>query len=206
MSTHERGLPRLLPVGLLVAGLLLASPTQAQENPTPELPENTTMQCKRHGQAQCMCHGTMEGMQHGQRKGQDMQHGRMQGRHQGEGMQHGQGMHHGKQGHTDHAYDPNTIDTITGTIERIDRIPMETHQGLHVVLADDTTVVHLGPDWFFERQEPMLQPGDEIEVTGSRVTAMGQPALIAAKVVRGDDTLVLRDEAGHPVWKGWRKR
>jgi hypothetical protein len=50
-----------------------------------------------------------------------------------------------------------------------------------------------------------IQPGDVVEVKGSRVTMAGKPALIAAEVKKGDETLRLRDETGVPVWTGWRR-
>jgi len=34
---------------------------------------------------------------------------------------------------------------------------------------------------------------------------MGQPAVIAAEVKKGDIVLKLRDDNGIPVWSGWRK-
>jgi hypothetical protein len=37
------------------------------------------------------------------------------------------------------------------------------------------------------------------------VTTAGKPALIAAKVKKGDERLRLRDESGVPVWTGWRR-
>jgi hypothetical protein len=50
-----------------------------------------------------------------------------------------------------------------------------------------------------------IQPKDTVEVKGSRVTVQGQPALIAAEVKKGDEVLKLRDEAGIPMWAGWRR-
>ena len=41
---------------------------------------------------------------------------------------------------------------------------------------------------------------------GSRVELDKKPALIAVKVTRGDDVLVLRDPDGFPRWAGWRRR
>lgn len=45
-----------------------------------------------------------------------------------------------------------------------------------------------------------------MEVTGSRVTFDGKPAIIAAEVKKGGETLKLRDEKGRPVWSGWMMR
>jgi hypothetical protein len=51
-----------------------------------------------------------------------------------------------------------------------------------------------------------IEPGDRVEITGSRVTVEGKPTIIAAEVRKGDEVLQLRDAAGVPVWAGWRKR
>jgi hypothetical protein len=40
-----------------------------------------------------------------------------------------------------------------------------------------------------------------VEITGSRVVLPGKAAIIAAKVKKGGDTMVLRDSAtGRPAW------
>ncbi len=112
-------------------------------------------------------------------------------------------------GHAMHAmYDAATIESVQGTIAEIDSIasPMG-HTGIHLKLQTAKTPleVHLGPSWFLDRQEPHLQVGDAIVVTGSLVTINDQPALLARDVRRGEDTLVLRDADGRPVWRGWRR-
>jgi hypothetical protein len=107
-------------------------------------------------------------------------------------------------------YDPKTVDTVTGEVVKVDRItPMRGMSGgVHLVLKTDKgdVSVHLGPQWYLENQDVKIEPKDTVEVTGSRVTVQGQPALIAAEVKKGDQVLKLRDAAGIPVWAGWRKR
>jgi hypothetical protein len=107
-------------------------------------------------------------------------------------------------------YDPKTVDTVTGEVVKVDRItPMRGMSGgVHLVLKTDKgdVSVHLGPQWYLENQDVKIEPKDTVEVTGSRVTVQGQPALIAAEVKKGDQVLKLRDAAGTPVWAGWRKR
>jgi hypothetical protein len=46
---------------------------------------------------------------------------------------------------------------------------------------------------------------DEIAFTGSKVKQEGADLVLAREVVRGNDTLVLRDEKGNPVWSWQRK-
>ena len=66
--------------------------------------------------------------------------------------------------------------------------------------------VHLGPGWYIENQEIRIEPKDKISVKGSRITINGNPAIVAAEVMKGDQILKLRDESGFPVWSGWRGR
>jgi hypothetical protein len=42
--------------------------------------------------------------------------------------------------------------------------------------------------------------GDAISVTGSKVKQEGGYLMLAREVVKGQDTLVLRDDKGSPVW------
>lgn len=65
--------------------------------------------------------------------------------------------------------------------------------------------VHLGPEWYLENQDVKIEPKDKVEIKGSRVTLQGQATLIAAEVKKGDEVLKLRDDAGVPMWAGWRR-
>src|SRR5438874_340228 len=49
-----------------------------------------------------------------------------------------------------------------------------------------------------------LSKGDEIALTGSKVKQGEADLILAREVVKGNDTLVLRDEKGSPVWS-WRR-
>ena len=106
-------------------------------------------------------------------------------------------------------YNPATVETISGTVESVDKItPMRgMYYGIHLQLKTDkeTIAVHLGPGWYIERLDTKIEKGDNIQVKGSRVTMMGKPAIIAAEVKKGDSVLKLRDENGFPMWAGWRR-
>lgn len=56
-----------------------------------------------------------------------------------------------------------------------------------------------------ERSSTKLAVGDAVEVKGSRVTSWGRPAIVAVRVRRGNDILVLRDDRAIPNWAGWRR-
>jgi hypothetical protein len=80
--------------------------------------------------------------------------------------------------------------------------------GVHMTVktATETLSVHLGPAWYLENQDVKLEPKQTVEVKGSRITFRGKPAIIAAEVHKGEEVLKLRDDNGHPLWAGWRRR
>ncbi len=106
-------------------------------------------------------------------------------------------------------YNPATVETISGTVESVDKFtPMKgMYSGIHLILKTEkeTIDVHLGPEWYIEKLDTKIEKGDKIEVKGSRVTISGKPAIIAAEVKKGDNVLILRDSAGIPAWAGWRR-
>ena len=107
-------------------------------------------------------------------------------------------------------YDSKTVETISGEVVSVDTItPMKgMAYGVHLLLKADKgpISVHLGPGWYLENQDVNLEPNDRVQVRGSRITLDGKPVIIAAEVTRGDEILKLRDEAGFPLWSGWRRR
>jgi hypothetical protein len=106
-------------------------------------------------------------------------------------------------------YNPTTVETVSGVVESVNKITPTKgmNSGIHLMLKMDkeTIAIHLGPEWYIERQDVKLEKGDKIEVKGSRITFDGKPAIIAAEIKKGDSVLVLRDSAGVPAWAGWRR-
>jgi hypothetical protein len=107
-------------------------------------------------------------------------------------------------------YNPQTMETIRGEVISVDTItPIQgMSSGVHLMVKTDkgTISAHLGPAWYIERQDMKIDPGDKVEITGSRITFQGKPAIIAAEIKKGAEILKLRDENGFPVWSGWRRR
>jgi len=83
-------------------------------------------------------------------------------------------------------YNPNTVETISGEVVRVDKItPLRgMSYGIHLIVKTEKEEisVHLGPGWFIENQDLKIEPKDKIEVKGSRITFQGNPAIIAAEV------------------------
>ena len=106
-------------------------------------------------------------------------------------------------------YDPATVETVSGEVVSIQHFVPEKgmHAGVHLQLKTDkeTIDVHLGPAWYVENQDVKIAPKDQIQVKGSKITFDGKPAVVAAEVTKGGETLTLRDQNGVPAWSGWRK-
>ena len=101
-------------------------------------------------------------------------------------------------------YDPATVTTVAGTVEQVEKIARGNHNGVHLTLTTSagSVQVHLGPDFYLDKQAVKIAKGDQVEVTGSKVTFQGSPAIIAQTVKKGDAVLTLRDAAGVPAWAG----
>jgi len=83
------------------------------------------------------------------------------------------------------------------------------HPGLAVVVDTKTqgrVHVHLGPVWYLERQEFVINPGDEVGIKGMGDKKDGQMDVIAYELTKGDYVLHLRDAQGRPNWEAWRQR
>jgi hypothetical protein len=107
-------------------------------------------------------------------------------------------------------FDTNTVATLKGEVVSVEKFTPARgmSSGVHVQLKTETETisVHLGPSWYLDNQDVQITAKDKIEVTGSRITFDGKPAIIAAEVRKGDKALKLRDENGFPRWAGWRRR
>ena len=103
-------------------------------------------------------------------------------------------------------YDTATEAVFKGTVAEVkDReCPVSGGRlGSHIVLklGDGTTIeVHLAPTKFVSDYDLTFKPGDDLEVTGSKVTFEGVQTIFAREIKRGTDVFVFRDKDGKPVW------
>jgi len=103
------------------------------------------------------------------------------------------------------SYNPQTVWTVSGEVLAIDKVAdgRRGGYGVHVLLktVKGDLPVHLGPSWFLERQAMKIAVHDVIEVTGSPVIYAGKPALLAAEVRKGSESMRLRTADGLPLWR-----
>lgn len=100
-------------------------------------------------------------------------------------------------------YDASTETKMKGTIEDL-KLPEKGHEKeiVHLVMknGDQTVDLYLCPKSFMDDMGVTFSKGDEIAFTGSKVSLNGADMMLAREVVKGQDTLILRDGKGKPVW------
>jgi hypothetical protein len=105
-------------------------------------------------------------------------------------------------------YDPKTVETVTGTVVKVEHAghggPHGVHgaAGVQLLLKTDTQqiAVRLGPAWYVDKQSVKVAAHDTISVRGSRIVYAGKPAIVAAQVKKGDQVMNLRRDNGVPLW------
>jgi hypothetical protein len=100
-------------------------------------------------------------------------------------------------------YDAATETKMKGTVEEL-KLPEKGHDKeiVHLVMknGDETVDIYLCPKSFMDDMGVTFSKGDEIAFTGSKVKQDGADMVLAREVVKGQDTLTLRDDKGKPVW------
>jgi hypothetical protein len=101
-------------------------------------------------------------------------------------------------------YDPTTEAKFKGTIEELKMPPKEKDIAyLTIKSGTDTFEIYLCPKSFIDDMGVIFAKGDEIAFTGSKIKQGDTDLVLAREVVKGTDTLVLRDQKGNPVWN-WK--
>jgi hypothetical protein len=104
-------------------------------------------------------------------------------------------------------YDLATETKMKGTVQEL-KLPEKGSEkdSAHLLVKSgtDTLDVYLCPKSFLEDMGSTIAKGDEVSLTGSKVKQDGAEMILARELVKGNDTLVLRDDKGKPVWN-WHK-
>lgn len=104
------------------------------------------------------------------------------------------------------AYNPKTVTTVKGAVQSLRTMPFNSQVPgamLAAVLKTEQgeITVYLAPAEYLSQLNLSLKAGDEVEVTGSKVTLGKQPPSIIVKDLKmGDKSVALRNERGVPLW------
>lgn len=105
-------------------------------------------------------------------------------------------------------FNPKTITTVKGKVVLIDRAnhPMKGMEpGFAAVVKTEKgeeVTVQVGPIWFtsYFKRKWDVKPGDQVEVTGSRVDLNGKPVIMAMQGKKGNLAMTCRSKTGKPLW------
>jgi hypothetical protein len=104
-------------------------------------------------------------------------------------------------------YDVHTETKMKGSVEEVKLPPKGSEKEIaHLLLKNSTETVdvYLCPKSFLDDMGVSFGKGDEIALTGSKVKQGEADLVLAREVVKGNDTLVLRDDKGNPIWS-WHR-
>jgi len=96
---------------------------------------------------------------------------------------------------------------LKGSVEEVKEIPGPKGEvGVELVFKTGSEVVEvrLCPGRILKEFEITFAKGDQLEITGARVKVDEKDLVLAREIVRGSETIVLRDKEGAPVWT-WLK-
>ena len=100
-------------------------------------------------------------------------------------------------------YDLHTETKMKVTVDEVKLSPTGSgKQVAHLLVKSgtDSVDVYLCPKSFFDDMGMSFSKGDEVTLTGSKVKQGEADLILAREVVKGNDTFVLRDDKGNPVW------
>ena len=104
-------------------------------------------------------------------------------------------------------YDPATeVHFSKATVVDIKLIPEngKSDQHLIVKVGEQTYEICLCPKSFTDTMGFEVVRGDQLEITGSKVKTDAGEVVLAREIVKGNNTLVIRDKKGEPAWT-WLK-
>lgn len=103
-------------------------------------------------------------------------------------------------------YDASTEAKFKGTIEELKIPPKGKEKEIAYITiksGSDTFEIYLCPKAYIDDMGVIFAKGDEVAFTGSKVKQGDIDMILAREVVKGTDTLILRDDKGNPVWN-WK--
>lgn len=77
---------------------------------------------------------------------------------------------------------------------------------LTVKAGDEVLDVYTAPKAFLDMMDTAFAKDDEVDITGSKLKdADGKTIILAREIIKGQNTVVLRDQTGAPAWTWMEK-
>lgn len=109
----------------------------------------------------------------------------------------------GRRLHYSTLFNPGTVGTISGEVVRVEHAFAGNGADycIHALLQTPQGQVTaiLAPKGYMATQGLVIAPKDRVTVTGSRVSILNKPFILAMEVT-GDRTMKLREASGRPAW------
>ena len=100
-------------------------------------------------------------------------------------------------------YDAATETKVKGIVQELKLVPPSgpKQMGYLVLKNGDATVqVFLGPKSFLDEMGIAFKPGEEVQVTGSKVKQDNAELILAREISKSGDMITLRFADGKPAW------
>jgi hypothetical protein len=101
-------------------------------------------------------------------------------------------------------FDPNTVGEVQGKVYGLAQ-PQQGPVRFRIEAGKETYTVLASSNWYWKDLKTQLSDGSNVVVRGSKTLGNDMQLYIVAQKIRLLDsgrTVVLRDEAGKPLWKG----
>jgi hypothetical protein len=109
----------------------------------------------------------------------------------------------GRRLHYSTLFNPRTVGTISGEVVRVEHAFSGSGKDycVHALLKTPQGAVTaiLAPKVYMATQGLVIAPEDQVTVTGSLISVLNKPFLLAMEVT-GDRTMKLREASGRPAW------
>ena len=109
----------------------------------------------------------------------------------------------GRRLHYSTLFNPGTVGTVSGEVVRVEQAFSGSGQDycVHALLKTPQGQVTaiLAPKGYMAKQGLAIAPKDRVTVTGSLISVLDKPFLLAMEVT-GDRTMKLREANGRPAW------
>ena len=106
-------------------------------------------------------------------------------------------------------YDLATESKFKGVIDDIKEVPNsclgDTCVHIFVKTGNGVVEVQVAPPEFLKFMEITFTKGDEVQVVGSKISANGNPLVLARLITRNNNDMSVRDDKGNPAWT-WMKK